>query len=352
MTVIHIGMPKAASTFLQKDVFTHENGFYPLGRYGVGGKHCIDDVAEHFIREGLFDEDYVYKNSHADYRGHFSAHQQKAASDGLVPVISHEKIVMRNMGACPFEERLKRLHDCIGPDSRIVVVLRNQAAWLQSFYYTLVCNIGAWNSVDYFIGLNFSRPSHPFSFISTLDYHYLLKSVSDYFDNVKVLFFEDFQASPGTFMQELCDFVNVAGINYPEEKQNASGSDQHMQDARKFNYRFTQGVSRSSLAEFDINQTAFITRTREKAKNGEPLTTFEKEALMDTEKDRKKRSLTLNNPQALEVFNNSISIESLPGSVRMAEEQHQEVLAYFEPSNRALAEALGRDLGSLGYFPG
>ena len=118
--IIHIGYAKAASTWLQKQIFArHEMGFHKLSRYDASGAFTVTNHLDHdpeAIRRSL------------------QPWLDEASERGLVPVISLERLVGHfDLGGYDSRSTADRLHETYG-QARIIIVVREQAGIILSSY--------------------------------------------------------------------------------------------------------------------------------------------------------------------------------------------------------------------------
>ncbi|PLW81643.1 hypothetical protein CWI75_14330 [Kineobactrum sediminis] len=186
--LIHIGMPKAASTWLQQRFFRPEHGY----------KLCYGPLAAHlaFISPRPF-----------CWTPPTNTGVEKAGS--LTPVISCEALSGDPLsGGADGEMILARLHQAL-PDARILIVIREQIDMLRSLYQLLV-NWGYPYKLDLLANNTLSAKAPRFE-PAFLCYDRIIKAYQDAFGHHKVLVlsFEEFRSQPLIFLNKLNLFCGV-----------------------------------------------------------------------------------------------------------------------------------------------
>lgn len=142
--VIHVGFPKAASTTLQKSLFSQHSelinlGLYPTKNIGLdthnSDKDAIylrDDKLKSFYQNivRLNESDYLRCDNHKNFDHISSSYLKKGHKTA---VFSHEGLNSVFFANKDFQEKANRLKSYI-PDAKILIVVRNQYQWLQSQY--------------------------------------------------------------------------------------------------------------------------------------------------------------------------------------------------------------------------
>lgn len=195
--IIHVGYAKAASTFLQEQVFPQQSKLKFLGKRRADYPrwlidwHYLDDLAFAERRHGL-----------------------RQTMDALrapdhPTLLSSEVFTMHGGGAPTQAERILQ----VAPDAHILVMLRDPIARLLSFYKHLVARDGL--SMPLAECIDWHRT--PFVFykrrpIYLADYYYdeLISHYSERFGGrVHVLRFEDLMTRPDHFCQQLSFALGV-----------------------------------------------------------------------------------------------------------------------------------------------
>lgn len=195
--LLHIGMPRTASTFFQKEVFPNLNDFNHLG---VNQTHYSNA-----FQRLLYQDESRYNET-----------EVKASLDWLEGenlVISNELFVgqslfMASTNRTRNARRLKKLF----PKAEVVLFLRNQADLLESLYSIGVYSGYTVKPEEYIRfdnePMDSTNPLYPtFTTMEQTEqyfYSYLLRIYQDLFDKVHVFLYEDFTANPSEFIQQFC----------------------------------------------------------------------------------------------------------------------------------------------------
>lgn len=203
-TIIHIGMPRAASTYFQKVVFPKIEGITFLGIDTAHYGHTFQKI--------------MYQDDSA-----FNLEEIRKELDtlcGKTTLISNEVFVgqsrfMSSSNRTRTADRFRLLF----PDAEILIVLRNQASLIQSLYAIGVYAgyTGSENDYVKFTESSAHNPSTPENYPSleegeaTGQYFYteLIKTYTDRFQKTHVVLFEDFKDNPKRFLSELSDKLEL-----------------------------------------------------------------------------------------------------------------------------------------------
>lgn len=196
-TLIHIGMPKCASTWLQRQLFRPVNGY--ARRYGPLESNLA------FISPRPF-----------QWRPPQALHKLTAAGD-RVPLISGETLAGNPLtGGADAEIILQRLTRAL-PRARILIVIREQQAMLRSLYQLLV----NWGS-PYDLKTLLASPlpgNAPRFDPQYLCYDHLIEAYQSAFtaERVLVLPYELFTRDADQFIQAINRFAGVDTGQYPTQ---------------------------------------------------------------------------------------------------------------------------------------
>lgn len=123
--IVHVGMAKAASTFLQRDVFGHLPGVKRIGKHGVGAdvKHALQAITRRV--------DVLYHDKREELAAPLKAAAANAVQQGLRPILSEENLsVYRYLDPATMAARLR---DIFG-EYDVIFILRDAQNWLRSQY--------------------------------------------------------------------------------------------------------------------------------------------------------------------------------------------------------------------------
>jgi len=194
--VIHLGLPKTGSCFLQKNIFPKlEN----CEAYGIFNKP--------FHVTTKFDENKINIISNEQYSG-------------------RPNTVMESAGRF---EIAKRFHGMF-PDAKIIVVFRDKKDWVESLYLEyLKSGRGTYEYQKWYDEI-FDKDSLKFE-----EYEKYLKGL---FKDVLVCQFEDLKSKPDEYIKNICDFIGVPVPKYTNEIINIRLTDKTVERWRKFNKLF------------------------------------------------------------------------------------------------------------------
>jgi len=293
---IHVGLTKAASTFLQTFFDACPEIHYPdrmplCTLLAVRNPFQYDPQAA-----GEF------------FRGEI----ERAHRDGTVAVFSHERLAGNphsgHFDCVPIAHRLRSL----APRARVLLVLREQTDLLASCYKQYIRIGGVKTLQDYLLAQWDHRvPLFEWTFYQ---YHRLLECYRDIFgpENLHVLLFEDMVRSPRAFMEDLLVRLGVSSVGefHPEHVHHPGIADGEIESLRVSNLLTHQ---KSSIRDAGWNWTGL--------------------------RGRLARAL-LRGRLKSQGFGESGDVKRAVG--RLFEGR-------FAQSNARVSEILGRDLSTLGY---
>jgi hypothetical protein len=194
--LIHVGYPKALSSWLQDVVFKPDNGFWPaMGPLPV--QRQIIDPAPFFYDPSNINQFLV---------------EQLADDRSLIPVISSEMLSgnMRH-GGYNADDLAHRLYTTF-PEPRILCVIREQKSMIRSLYSEVI-KWGMPHSIENFLVPNRPRlaPQYRHEY---LQYDGLVSHYQSSFgeENVLVIPYELFLMNPRSFLERLIDFIQLPEI--------------------------------------------------------------------------------------------------------------------------------------------
>lgn len=203
--VCHLGMPKTASSSIQKNLTLNRENVYYIGK----SPYIDEDMSEMVRFEMLEADGLVYQRERVHET--FRHHQEKAQEQGKDSWIFAEEGIVSPIGHPSFplsiEERLGRAAAACGSGTRAVLLLREQVSFLKSYYRELL-KYGMAIPFDLFCRLALLRER--FGYLPLLRYDRLLGAVKRHFGEVKVFLFEDFLNSETT-RQAVFDSLGVPG---------------------------------------------------------------------------------------------------------------------------------------------
>ncbi len=229
-TIIHIGMPRAASTYFQKVVFPNIEGVEFLGIDVAHYNHTFQKIM--YQDDAMFDIESVRK--------------ELQVLCGETTLISNEVFVgqsrfMSSTNRTRTADRFRVLF----PDAEILIVLRNQPSLIQSLYAIGVYAGYTGSEHDYVkftesIEEDVAPANYPTleEGEATGQYFYseLIKTYTDRFQKTHVVLFEDFKDNPDKFLGDLSDKLGLKiGAVQNQKKVNSSLSQRQIKLLRTLN---------------------------------------------------------------------------------------------------------------------
>jgi len=313
--LVHAGLPKTATTWLQEHLFSHpELGFWPpaLGeasrkqRTKSFGRLFYFDDHERLIGENDFDVQAL--------RAKLSAVD---VPDGLVPVISNERLAGHPLSNAFDRATIARRIDAVFPKARVLVVIREQRSMILSSYIQYL-KYGGWRSLDGFV----APPSDgrlPVLQLDVWNYDRLCTLYHGIFgaERVLILPYEMLVREPKAYVARICNFAGAP-----------------MPTALPFNV--TENRRRSLFASYYLRWFTCINRST--SANGHFPHLFGKTGgkIIDRGIKIAVASVTPRSWDTRLENDLKLRIEKAVGS-------------HYEDSNRRLASLTGLDLGAYGY---
>ncbi|KPA14312.1 hypothetical protein MHK_005470 [Candidatus Magnetomorum sp. HK-1] len=182
--IIHIGLPKTATTSLQA-LLSESNEIYYLGRHVANFK---DNDLKFAIWIQLLESDSLTLDI-KPVKSIISNHYNIAKQQGRKAfVLSEESITAPWWSNVSFKERLERLKFVFGADAQIILTLREQTSFVQSIYKELL-KIGldcTFNEFFQYILLRYNTFLMPY-----LNYHQVIEFCRMYFNDIQIFLYED-----------------------------------------------------------------------------------------------------------------------------------------------------------------
>ena len=228
-TIIHIGMARAASTFLQNRVFPLVSDFQYFGvettQYSAPFQRLL------YLDESLYQPQEIMRS--------------EAVTAGANKLLSNELFTGQSLflisgNRTRTAKRLKKMY----PNAEIVLILRNQVSLLESLY-ALSVYAGHTHTPEEFIHFghksSVNSPAIPSfeagEYLPSYQYSPLIKLYQDLFSKVNVFLYEDFKASPGQALEKwlsVLDLTVTGKIDFTT-KINPSLSSHRLGYIRRFN---------------------------------------------------------------------------------------------------------------------
>ncbi len=196
--ILHIGYHKTATSWLQRHVFNNpQSGLRTIGKAGE----------DHPVRQLVRAQALGFEAG--EHRARMEALIQPICEEGLVPVVSWERLSGHPVsGGYDSKELADRLH-AVFPEAKVLAVIREQREVILSSYKQYVMG-GGRASVEGFleppVSRNMRLPRFDFRFY---EYEHLLGHYRSLFgrDAVLVLPFDQFTREPADFVGAICAFA-------------------------------------------------------------------------------------------------------------------------------------------------
>lgn len=220
-TIIHIGLPRAASTYFQQQIFQSIRNFHALG----------PEITEY---HPAFNQ-LLYSDSSAFDQSALNPFTSSETQMNLI--LSNELFCGRSHGQAA-ENRLRvaeRLQQ-IWPKAEILIILRNQTSLLQSLYAIDTYSGISVKPIDY-VDFSPKRPSKSYEWVGTWEFDKLVATYLSLFPHVKVYLFEDFVAERNGFLDQLyADFkIENTTRNIEMDRLNSSLGARQLSALRRWN---------------------------------------------------------------------------------------------------------------------
>jgi hypothetical protein len=210
--VLHIGYPRAASTFVARFLESHPEVSFDEHRLGellfpysgrpvVVGKPSPDKT--HVSRDENVAESVCWVKSRENWQRYL-----------YVPGAWDR--VKDDIVADPAETAL-RLHK-VHPRAKVLLVIREQADWLQSVYKYAISQL-PWNQRSF---ADYATTPSGIVMLQAGHFDQTIQAYLDVFGSqrVCVLRFEDIVTAPKRFAGELCAFVGISDRPIPQRREN------------------------------------------------------------------------------------------------------------------------------------
>ncbi|MCA1761492.1 MAG: hypothetical protein LC664_00630 [Flavobacteriales bacterium] len=190
-TIIHIGMPRCASTFFQREVFSKFEGFH---FYGVETSHYSNTFQKLLYQD----------ESKWDLE---SARAFAERLPGSNRIFSNELFSGQTafINAGNRSRTARRLRDLF-PDAEILLFVRNQVSLLESLYSIAVYG-GFSGTPQDFIKIPDDQINYhtfePGEHLDSFRYSNLVETYRNLFHEVHLVVFEDFSSNPSLFVEQL-----------------------------------------------------------------------------------------------------------------------------------------------------
>ncbi|MBR9847111.1 MAG: hypothetical protein GYB35_13855 [Algicola sp.] len=200
---IHLGYPKNFSTSLQRDYFSKHPDLYHLGiglENNLGYRDStVEKTLEVYLKSCKY---FKYKEVEKHIQDHFQDVFLKSKNQGYRAVgISAEHLSFAftydGLGA---NEKSERLFKIFGPQTKVIMIIRNQFDLIKSLYREYV-RVGFAGDFSHFVKFLYKYQDR--NFVYDLRYDYVYKTYSSLFgnENVGLFFFENYRNDKGQLIK-------------------------------------------------------------------------------------------------------------------------------------------------------
>lgn len=294
LLLVHVGLHKTGSTWLQKVLFVDDGFETPWGQQAALPVELL-----------AFDDGLAF-----DPEGTREKLVANRETFGGVPVMSHESLSSRPNRGVYFADKVAQRLKALFPKAKILLIIREQHSIVYSMYQQHVRDGGRCTLTDYIGSDDQPEGFVPPCQLSFFDYTELRKTYLQYFDEDSVLMLplELLGKNAQEFSDRICTFAGAPLRKVPVSK------------------RVNEAISPPAVAFLRATNCIFRVRDRPPSRwSGYQLS------------------------RRVAVRLSKIA----PGKKRKAAWEAQiaaRIGNRYENSNRALADAIGLDLGAMGYF--
>lgn len=237
--LIHIGLPKCASSWLQKKLFVEESNFLSHTQ----GSESDSRTSMRLVRE-LLPENSPYFDKQ-ECLNYFINHLLSPAFEkGMIPVFSRERLSgLQVMGCFDRVMIAERLHSLF-PKGKILIIIREQNDLIRSTYAQYIKG-GGTSTLKRFLTQRWLAPYLPKHNLEQYNFQKLVSLYIELFGKERVLFlpYELFKENPEEFVLRITRFSGsekTADSTLWEEKINPTPSESNLVLRRRLN-RFVFG---------------------------------------------------------------------------------------------------------------
>lgn len=205
--LVHVGLPKTATTWLQEHLFPQERlGFWAPACGEGSPKQRVKAFARLFYQGP---EGELIAEPDFDAEELFARWSDVRVPKGLAAVISNERLAGHVLSNAFDRETLARRIKSVLPEARVFVTFREQNAMILSSYMQYL-KYGGWRSLEGFL----SPPSDartPTLDLQVWNYERLIRLYHEVFgpERTLALPYEMFACSPEEYIARICRFAGV-----------------------------------------------------------------------------------------------------------------------------------------------
>lgn len=236
--VLHVGLPKSASTYLQRRFFNVHSEVLFLGK-PLSPSHPA--AFQELFFSALVDQPkFIYDGRRFKHliKRYIEKSQTKIHKTA---VLSHELLTNAFLGRVDLCERAKRIRALVPDDTKVIMVIRNQKELLYSYYNTWVREAGLTESFDKWSF--WAIAEYDISGLVTLFYNEIYSLYCTLFgaDKVLILPFELIRQAPQTAVSQICKYIGISNINVDPSPLHKSPSSKTLGALLSINKRTQSG---------------------------------------------------------------------------------------------------------------
>jgi len=346
---IHIGYNKCFSTSLQTGFFASHKELYHLG-IGYAGEKLgyVDTKIEHAVEQHLrFSKDFIYQDEKRRLIDCFSKQFLSAEQAGKTYAgISSEHLSFNlTPDNIDITTKAERLAEIFGPETKIIMIIRNQIDFFRSMYREAVrggYHLPYANYIDYIYKFQARN------FVSDYRYDQIYKLYARLFGprNIKIILMEEVRdqiskrliAEPDGILlltKKITDFLGISTFTGILDHANPALPDYVINILRQENAKNPHGLSNTL---YDSEQTHRLRSYFEEELDCTPPT---------ADDDWKKKWGNINIAQ--KAYKNSSEAADYTLDYRCDPILLRRITNYYADSNEQLQQILGIDLSQYGY---
>lgn len=197
--LIHIGLHKCASSFLQNEVFVKDPRLL-----------CLTGSKKSPLTSSLIGADSTYFDKSRCLALFEKKLLNPASKNDQIPVLSAERLsgipYFGSFDRATVSKRIKQTF----PQTKIFIVIRNQQDLIRSVYGQYI-KIGGTLKIDKFLRSRWKGPEFSSFNLEQFDFYKLYQHYAQYFahSQLLVLPFEQLQNDPKSFLSRIYDFIGI-----------------------------------------------------------------------------------------------------------------------------------------------
>ncbi|MFY9141763.1 hypothetical protein [Sulfuricurvum sp.] len=257
MNYIHIGYPKNLSTTLQNDFFSKhsELSHLGLGNNGQSMNYLNRDIAIYF-ESLLRARDIEFKDIHNDFLDSIKSNFKKKYG------ISHENLSFHfSNDEVDITQKINRLYDLFGKETRIIVIIRNQFDLIKSLYKeSLKAGLG----IDFHDYVNALYKSRIHSYLQEIKFDRVIELYQNKFglENILIIPIENFRINghlkeidgKNILLTVICNFLEIKYENITLTHNNPSLSDKEAFQLLALNNQYKYNLGKGNYALIDTHK--------------------------------------------------------------------------------------------------